>query len=42
MRESFRGEKDLKIAAEGVSTRLAIEVGQRQEEVQCLEAEVTC
>ena len=34
-------ERDLKVAAEGVSARLAAKVGQRQEEVRCLEAEVT-
>ena len=32
---------DLKVAAEGVSVRLAAEVSQRQEEVRRLEAEVT-
>ena len=31
----------MKVAAEGVSTGLTTEVGQRQEEVQRLEAEVT-
>ena len=29
------------VAAEGVSARLATEVGQRQEEVRCLKAEET-
>ena len=31
----------MKVAAEGMSARLAMEVGQRQEEVRRLEAEVT-
>ena len=35
------GERDLKVVVEGVSARLAMEVGQRQEEVRPLEAEVT-
>ena len=34
-------ERDLKVVAEGVLARLAMEVGQCQEEIRCLEAEVT-
>ena len=34
-------ERDLKVVAKGVSARLTMEVGQRQEEVWCLDAEVT-
>ena len=37
----LEGERDLKVVAEGVSTRLATKAGQCQEEVQRLEAEVT-
>ena len=31
----------MKVTTEGVSARLAMEVGQHLEEVRCLEAEVT-
>ena len=41
LEDELQGEKDLKVAAEGVSFRLATEVGLRQEEVQHREAEVT-
>ena len=41
LEDELQGERDLKVAAEGMSTRLATEVGQCQEEVRRLEAEVT-
>ena len=34
------GEKDLKVAAEAVTARLAVEVSERQEQARNLEAEV--
>ncbi|XP_066385333.1 uncharacterized protein [Miscanthus floridulus] len=39
--EELWRERDLKVAVEGVSIGFAVEVGQRQEEVQRLEAKVT-
>ena len=41
LKDELQGERDLKVAAEGVSAGLAAEVGLRQEEVRRLEAEVT-
>ena len=41
LKGELEGERDLKVAIEGVSARLAMEVGQHLEEVRCLEAEVT-
>ena len=41
LKGELKGERDLKVAVEGVSARLAAEVGQCQEEVRRLEAEVT-
>ena len=41
LEDELQGERDLKVVAEGVSTGLAMEVGQLQEEVRRLEAEVT-
>ena len=41
LKNELRGERDLKVAADGMSTRLAVELGQRQEKVWRLEAEVT-
>ena len=40
LKDELQGERDLKVAAKGVSTGLTMEVGQRQEEVGHLEAEV--
>ena len=40
LKKELRRERDLKVAVEGVSAGLAAEVGQCQEEVRCLEAEV--
>jgi len=37
----LEGERDLKVKVEGMFARLIVEVGQREEEVQCLEAEET-
>ena len=41
LEDELQGERDLKVEAKGVATRLTVEVGQCQEEVWCLEAEVT-
>ena len=41
LKNEHQRERDLKVAAEGVSVGLTAEVGQRQEEVRRLEAEVT-
>ena len=41
LEDELQRERDLKVAAEGVSARLDTEVGQRQEEVRRLDAEVT-
>ena len=41
LKDEHQRERDLKVAAEGMFTGLAMEVGQRQQEVRCLEAEVT-
>ena len=41
LKDELQGERDLKVAAKGVATRLTMEVGQRQEEVRRLEVEVT-
>ena len=37
----LQGEKDLKVVAKGMSTGLAMEVDQCQEEVKCLKTKVT-
>ena len=37
----LKGERDLKVTADGVSTRLAMEVGQHQEEVRQLKVKVS-
>ena len=41
LEDELQRERDLKVAAEGMSAGLAAEVGQCQEEVRHLEAEVT-
>ena len=41
LEDELQRERDLKVAAEGVSVGLAMEVGQCQEEIQHLEAKVT-
>ena len=41
LEKELRSERDLKVAAKGVSAGLVVEVDQRQEKVRCLEAEVT-
>ena len=40
LKNELQRERDLKVAAEGMSAGLAAEVGQRQENIRCLEAEV--
>ena len=41
IKKELRRERDLKVAAKGMSAGLAVEVRQHQEEVRCLETEVT-
>ena len=41
LEDELQGERDLKVTTEGMATGLDVEVGQHQEEVQRLEAEVT-
>ena len=41
LKDELQRERDLNIVVEGVSARLAVEVGQRQEEVRHLDAKVT-
>ena len=41
LEDELQGERDLKVVAEGMATGLAVEVGQCQEVVRRLEAEVT-